>query len=390
MATAAQPEGPSRVWTQMYDRQTHLLAPWERLARENLVVGIIDTLLRGTGQVMFQNNPVTGLLFLVGIFFNAITTDALPLGWGALIGLASSTLAAVVLGANPELVRNGLFGFNGILVGIGLALFLQFDGLLIVYIVIGGVVTTVVMMALSNLLSQWDMPALTAPFVLTALLLLSAAYVSDYLRLGPLIQPALPNPAATVSTGLQLEPTSVSGPASVDVVNVLQGFFRGVGQVMFQDNLITGIIFLVAILVNSRISAVFAALGSAMGLLTSLVLLGGGGFANYHGLYGFNSVLTGIALGGIFFVLTWKSTLYALVGALVTAIVTASISAALAPIGMPALTAPFVLTTWLFLLPKALFSVLRPVPLADAAAPERVLETTQAQERMPGAAAPQI
>ena len=30
-----------------------------------------DTLLRGVGQVMFQNNPLTGLLFLVGIFVNS-------------------------------------------------------------------------------------------------------------------------------------------------------------------------------------------------------------------------------------------------------------------------------------------------------------------------------
>ena len=35
------------------------------------------------------------------------------------------------------------------------------------------------MMALINLLSPWDMPALTAPFVLTAWLLLFAVYQFD-------------------------------------------------------------------------------------------------------------------------------------------------------------------------------------------------------------------
>jgi urea transporter len=34
-------------------------------------VGVIDTLLRGVGQVMLQNKPMTGLLFLVGIFLNS-------------------------------------------------------------------------------------------------------------------------------------------------------------------------------------------------------------------------------------------------------------------------------------------------------------------------------
>ncbi len=32
------------------------------MAYANPAVGMIDTLLRGVGQVMFQNNPITGLL----------------------------------------------------------------------------------------------------------------------------------------------------------------------------------------------------------------------------------------------------------------------------------------------------------------------------------------
>jgi urea transporter len=89
------------------------------------------------------------------------------------------------------------------------------------------------------------------------------------------------------------------------VANPAHGFFRGVGEVMFRDNLATGVIFLVAILVNSRISAAFAAVRSAVALLTTLAI-GGDGFSVYHGLYGFNAVLCAIALGGLFFVLTWN------------------------------------------------------------------------------------
>ena len=36
MATAARSNGPSGVWTRLYDEQGRLLAPWERLAREKL------------------------------------------------------------------------------------------------------------------------------------------------------------------------------------------------------------------------------------------------------------------------------------------------------------------------------------------------------------------
>jgi hypothetical protein len=37
-------------------------------------VGAIDILLRGVGKVMFQNNPITGLLFLVGTLSTPVST----------------------------------------------------------------------------------------------------------------------------------------------------------------------------------------------------------------------------------------------------------------------------------------------------------------------------
>jgi urea transporter len=348
---------------------------WARMAPRNPAVGVVDALLRGIGQVMFQNNPLTGLLFLVGILVNS------PKFAGAgLLGIAASTLAAHLLGADRALIRNGLFGFNGVLVGIGLAFFLEFDFLLAVYIVLGAAVSTIVMLALANLLGPWDMPALTAPFVVTAWLLLFAVYHFEFIRPNELIVPLAPDPEAAVQTELR---ELATGSGGLTVANLAHGWFRGVGEVMFQDNLLTGVIFLLAILVNSPISAAFAALGSAVGLLTALAL-GADGVSIYHGLYGFNAVLCAIALGGLFFVLTWRSAVYALLAAVFSVPVFAAIAVLLSPIGMPALTAPFVLTTWLFLWPKAGFRALEPVPLADLTTAEKIRGAYTAGRRGPG------
>src|SRR5919108_5411431 len=118
---------------------------WSDIAQKNAVAGFVDTLLRGTGQVMFQNNPLTGLLFLIGIFYNSRL-----LGVAALIGLVSSTATAMILRVDQPLIRAGLFGFNGILVGIGLAFFLEFAPLLAVYIVLGGAGSRHAKIALAN------------------------------------------------------------------------------------------------------------------------------------------------------------------------------------------------------------------------------------------------
>ncbi|GCE08648.1 urea transporter [Dictyobacter aurantiacus] len=343
-----------------------LTTPWERMTNENWLLRFIDSLLRGCGQVMFQNNPLTGLLFLVGIFVNSAL-----LGLAGIIGVVVSTLTAVVLNADRGAVRAGLFGYNGILTGIGLAFFLKWNLTLPVYIILASILSSIVMMALVNMLGPRDVPALTAPFVLTTWIFLFAVFLFNHLQPTQAIQPALLKPSAAVQTDLRPLPGSLIG-AGLTPLNLVEAFFRGIGEVFFQDNLLTGIIFLVAILINSRISALFAALGSLVGMLTALFLLGGNGHWIYHGLYGFNAVLSAIAIGGVFYVLTWQSAIYALLCALISTIAMAAISVLLSPLGMPALTAPFVLSAWLFILPRTGFQALHPVSLADVTNPERI------------------
>jgi urea transporter len=209
-------------------------------------VGVIDTLLRGVGQVMLQNNPMTGLLFLVGIFLNSH-----EYGLTALLGLVVATLAAYLLGADQTLIRNGLFGFNGVLTGITLSVFLQWDWHVAIYIILGAIVSsivaivsTIVMMGLAKLLIDWDMAPLTAPFVLTAWLLLFALYQFGQFHPTKLIHPMLVHPGATIQTGLQ--EAAGSGAVGLTAVNLANALFRGVGEVFLQDNLWTGVVFVIA------------------------------------------------------------------------------------------------------------------------------------------------
>jgi urea transporter len=68
----------------------------------------IQTILRGIGQVMFQNNIYSGILFLGGIFYNSWL-----LGLAALFGTIISTGSAQILRYPKEDIQNGLYGFNG-------------------------------------------------------------------------------------------------------------------------------------------------------------------------------------------------------------------------------------------------------------------------------------
>ena len=107
---------------------------WAERAQANPLLDFVDSCLRGIGQVCFMNNPVTGLAILVAMFIGEAW-----LGFAGALGLAVSTATALFIGMDRGAIRAGLFGFNGVLVGAGLSLFLQpdWDALVMVWIALG-------------------------------------------------------------------------------------------------------------------------------------------------------------------------------------------------------------------------------------------------------------
>ncbi|HWW47496.1 MAG TPA: urea transporter [Xanthobacteraceae bacterium] len=296
--------------------------------------------LRGVGQVMLQDNAITGLVFLIGIFISDWVS-----GLYAILGTAVATASAWLFGAPSDKVRHGLAGFNGTLTGIGLAFSLEHDALLFVYVIVASVFVTIVTAAIKDIFGAKGYP-LTGPFVLTTWIFVSPLLSYERLH-GAAALGAQHALSGAVPTFTQLSITDLGA-----------GFLNGVAQVMLQQNALTGAIFLVAIAINSRLSCAVAALGSLIGLGVAL-LLGAAPIAISEGLFGFNGVLTAIAIGGVFFPMRALTAVLAVLAVCVSTILYGSFSSAFALLQVPVLTAPFVLTTWLFLLAKGTLSELR-------------------------------
>jgi urea transporter len=99
--------------------------------RAYVAVGPIDwakLFLRGVGQVMFQENALTGFLFLVGIAAAVVEEDprfAVLMALGGLIGTVLGTVTAWHSGYERDEHRAGIYGFNGTLVGIAMSFSFQ-------------------------------------------------------------------------------------------------------------------------------------------------------------------------------------------------------------------------------------------------------------------------
>jgi urea transporter len=352
-------------------------------AKDNPVLDFVDSCLRGVGQVCFMNNPVTGLAILIAMFVGEAW-----LGFAGALGVIVSTASALLIGMDRGAIRAGLFGFNGVLVGAGLSLFLQpdWDLLVMVWIVVGAFFSTVLHAALAAIfVGGWKVPPFTLAFNFMTLLFLIGAINFANGRVGGLVAPADAQiTAGSVSNTLRSAANAATANNLEGIVNAL---FRGISQLFFANSIVSGIIIVVGIAVCSRIAALFALIGSAVGMLTGLAL-GASGVAIYNGLWGFNSFDAALAIGGVFYVLTLRSAFLAVACAVLAAFLFGAIASLFTPWGLPALTLPFCFATLAFVLLKDASTELEPIALEDITTPEEHLARTRTAEEVPRAAVP--
>lgn len=298
----------------------------------------IKVYFRGAAQVMFQGNALSGFIMMLGIFWGAYESGNIAVGIGAVVGLLASTLAGTIVDRNRTDAKNGLYGFNGVLVGCAFATFIDCcSWQMWVALALCAALTTWLRTGLNNILRQWGINSLTMPFVLMTWIFLLTAR-----QFGIFGYNTLSDPTLTAHTALPLYPTSL---------NLYVGWLRGISQVFLLDSVGTGIFFIVALAVNSTWAAMWAAVGSFVAMIVAGVF-GADGTQIVNGLYGYSAVLTAIALGCTFYKPGILSALWCLLGIVTTVFVQAAMYSLMLPYGIATLTAPFCLTTWIFLLPR--------------------------------------
>jgi urea transporter len=319
-----------------------ILARWESLSASSGMVRFLDINLRSIGQVMFQNNPLTGLLFLAAIAWGSYAAGVPRVAIVGVLAVVVANLTAQWLNADRESLHAGLYGYNGVLVGLALATFLAPNALMWVYVVLGASVSVITMLGTVNALKPWGMSSLTFPFVLTTWLLLLATYGFSGLT------------GAALPAGDVVVPFQRYEASPLKLIDLLQGVLQSISQVFLKANGVAALLFLAGLAVNSLAAAAFALAGAIVAVLTAH-LFGAESELITGGLLGFSPVLTAIALGAVFYRPSWRVAIYAMLGALFTVIAQAALNVALTPFAIPALTAPFVLVTWIFLLPRQCF-----------------------------------
>ncbi|XP_062874379.1 urea transporter 2 [Trichomycterus rosablanca] len=317
---------------------------------------ILDWVLRGAAQVMFVNNPLSGLIIFAGLI--------LQNRWWALngfVGTLFATISALILKQNRGAIAAGLYGYNGILVGLLMAVFSNAGDWywwLLLPNIFMSMACPIVSSALASINSRWDLPVFTLPFnILVCLHMVATGHYNPHFP-QVLIQPRTSFPNITWS--------------ELDYAKLFRSIPVGIGQVYGCDNPWTGGIFIIALFISSPITCVHAVIGSAVGMVSGLALAAP--FENiYFGLWGYNCVLACIAIGGMFYALTWQVHLLSVACAFFCAYLGSAIGNVMATFGLPACTWPFCLSALTFLLITTETKTIHKLPLAKVTYPEKNL-----------------
>ncbi|MGY3572576.1 urea transporter [Vibrio paucivorans] len=268
----------------------------------------LSSTFRGVGQIAFQYNLWSGVLFSFAI---ALTSPNALLY--TLVGSLIGYLAGAILKAPTSALHGGLYGYNGALVGLATGMFFQPSVVALLLVVVASFATSAFMKLWAQYFPSNHLPPFTLPFLSTFWLI--------------------------SGTGL-LEPVTFVTLLHGELNQWLQtglATLHGVGQVFFTGSTLAAVIIVAGFIANSMSGAAWAIGASLIGYWIGQ-LLGADDPSLHVGLFGFNATLTAIALH-----IRYANHIVVLGSGVVLATLLTWLAGSLS---LTVLTLPFIVATW--------------------------------------------
>ncbi|MBA4410274.1 MAG: peptidase M23 [Odoribacter sp.] len=253
---------------------------------------ILYTVLNSYSQIFFSTSKVLAMFLVFISFFDY------GAGIGGLIAVAISNLLAHYLGYNTYYLKSGIYGFNSLLVGLGIGLAFQPSFELYALVAIASITCFFMTIVFQGVLGKYGLPFLSVPFLVTIWIIgLSGGQLT-----------ALNISERGIYTYNEL--FGLGGHKMVDLYNWLEAFvdssfiriyFYSLGAIFFQKGLLAGIIISLGLLIYSRITFMLSILGYSVSYLF-YILVGIEFNSLSYTFIGFNYILTAVALGGYYLI----------------------------------------------------------------------------------------
>ncbi|MCY9863253.1 urea transporter [Vibrio coralliirubri] len=283
-------------------------------------------LLNGIGQVYFTPSVMTSILLLL-----AISIESLALAFLTLLGASCSFALAfccyIYTNTNTntnklaEDIDSGMYALNGALIGLFIGNFFGVTPLLALVTVLGALVTVPIA---HIVFSFKKYRGYTSAFILTTWLIYA-------------IQSTFELSAFSAPDSALMPLISIEANSWFNLPTVVIPLLKGISQVSFIENALSGLVILVAIALNNIKNAIWVVLAVIISTVFS-GLIGASNELVAQGLYGYNAILATLTLV-LYPRIPWP---LILLGMLLSCLITLGFH----ELSLLPLTAPFILSTW--------------------------------------------
>ncbi|TSA26383.1 MAG: peptidase M23 [Bacteroidetes bacterium] len=248
--------------------------------------------LNSYGQVFFSNNKLFALI-LLGVSFFDVTA-----GIAGLAAVLISNLIAYLIGFNTHNIKAGYYGFNSLLVGLGIGIYYQPSVEFYVLLLFISVLTLFITITMEGVVGKYGLPFLSISFLASIWIVTLAARQFTALTVsekGIFMMNELFNMGEMTAVQTYTWLNELQIPWSVKL------YFRSLGAIFFQYHLLAGILVAIGLLIYSRIAFTLTLIGY-FSAYAYYLFIGANVYELSAGYIGFNFILTSIAIGGFFLV----------------------------------------------------------------------------------------
>ncbi len=300
---------------------------------------ILNGSINSYSQIFFSDNKVFGLILLFVSFFDVYA------GLAGLVSVLATNIIALFMQYSTFNIKKGSYGFNSLLVGLGIGLTFTPAPQTLAIVLFASVTTFIITISLEGFFAKYYLPFLSIPFLIGMWLIVLAS--RDLTALGI-------SERGIYTTN---ELYQLGGKSLIDIYQwfdniekplFIKTYLLSLGAIFFQYNILAGVLIAIGLLFYSRIAFSLSLLGFATAFIFYQFL--GADITQYGYTYiGFNYILTAIAIGGHFLVPNRYSYLWVVLLLPIVVLFTLGASKLMAPYQLPVYSLPFNIVVILFL-----------------------------------------
>lgn len=280
--------------------------------------------------IFFSMNRVLAVFLLLACFVSPVS------GFISLMSVLFTNLLAWLIGLPDSKTRAGMYGFNALLTSLALTSMFATGTAFYLLLPVALMITLLFTVWLDGRLSKLNLPFLSLPFVFALwLILLAWVFESETINRSILMNLTPASPADLPSFVIQIE-----SYIRHLVPETIEYYFTGLASIFFSSSVLAGALMAAGLLVFSRITFLLSLLGFFSAYF----------YYQFTGVpvngenimqFGFNFILTAIAIGGFYYIPSAGSFLMSILAVPILSVLFSASAQVLFKFGLSPFSLPF-------------------------------------------------